>query len=74
MVHQTLVRFFLRDLGYKREPIYSLVVAKMIERKPTMRRRLRWSSMVAGVTSDSAPAPRFALAAADVGRGSSSKR
>jgi hypothetical protein len=61
-VHQTPVRFFLHDLGYEREPIYSLAVVKMIERRPATRRRLRQSSMAAGAASGGALAPWFAPA------------
>jgi hypothetical protein len=60
MVHQTQARFFLHDLGYERDPIYSLAAAKIMERRLATRRRLERSSTVAGAVSSGAPAPRFA--------------
>jgi hypothetical protein len=60
-VHQTPVRYFLHDLGYERESIYSLATAKAIERRPATRRRLRKSSTVTWAASNTALAPRFSL-------------
>jgi hypothetical protein len=55
IAHQMLIHFFLRDLDYERESIYSLAAAKMIKIRLSMRRRLGHSSMAVRAASGDAP-------------------
>jgi hypothetical protein len=71
---QTLNRLHLHGLDYGRIPSYSLVAAKMVERRLATWRRLRHTATVTAVASGGAPAPRMALAAVEGGMGFSSKR
>jgi hypothetical protein len=62
MGHQTPIRFFLRDLGYKRNSLCKLIAVKMDHGKLAMGRRLRSSAMVVVAIFDGSPAPRVDLA------------
>jgi hypothetical protein len=66
IAHQKSICFFLCDLDYEREPIYSLAAAKTIERRPVTRRWLGHSSTVAMTASGGALTPGTALMAAVV--------
>jgi hypothetical protein len=55
IVHQMLIHFFLRDLDYERESIYSLAAAKMIKIRLLTRRRLGHSLMAVRAASGDAP-------------------
>jgi hypothetical protein len=62
-VHQSLIRFFLRDLDNVRNPSYSLVAAKMGHGGPAAMARFGRTSTAARAPSDGALAPRITLAA-----------
>jgi hypothetical protein len=66
IVHQESIHFFLRDLDYEREPIYSLAASITIERRPATRRWQRRSSTSMRAASSGAPTPGMALMVAMV--------
>jgi hypothetical protein len=63
ILHQSLKRFFLRDLGDKRNPFCSLTMAETDHGRLVMKRRLRRSSTAVGALSGGVPVPGAALAA-----------
>jgi hypothetical protein len=67
MGHQTLIRFFLRDLGYKRNLFCRLTAVETNHGKLATGRRLGSSATAVVVTFSGALAPRVAPAAAQVG-------
>jgi hypothetical protein len=63
MVHQTLIRLFLRDLDDARNPFYSLVTANTGHGGPAVTVRFDRTSTVAGSPLGGAPAPRTCVEA-----------
>jgi hypothetical protein len=62
-LHQTLIRFFLRDLDDARNPSYSLVIANMGHGGPAVTAWFRQTTTVAGSPLGGASAPRTCVEA-----------